>query len=538
MSEMPIKALEHWAERLGAEHVVVDERTLSRAETATFQTTQRVTAVIRPGNKDEVQDCVRIANQFNTPIYPISTGKNWGYGSSVPPQSGCTIMDLSRLNSIVNFNEKLAYVTIEPGVTQRQLYDFLVEKGGTLWMDATGSSPDCSIIGNTLERGFGHTPYGDHFAHACGMEVILPSGECIYTGFGSPETAPATPVYKWGVGPYLDGLFTQSNLGIVTQMTIWLMPKPEHFLAFNFSIGKDSELEVLLEGLRQLRLEGTIRSAVHIGDAYKVFSSIQQYPWEGMQGQIPLSAELLEQYKKKWRFGAWNGSGGLYGTKGQVAAARARIKKVLKPRTSQLKFINDHTLQIGKYAARPYKKLTGTDLAELLKLVRPAYGLLKGEPTAFFLASTYWRKRGTIPEEMNPDMDGCGLIWCAPVTPNDAKCVRRLLDIVRGVFCGHPFEPAMSLTMINERSLENVISISYDRAIPGEDERAKLVHRDLLKRLEDAGYHPYRHTIADMPGSPAVSPERRRLLSRIKQAIDPVGILAPQRYNPNLLDRN
>ena len=50
-------------------------------------------------------------------------------------------------------------------------------------MDATGASPDCSIIGNTMERGFGHTPMGDHCANACGFEVVLPTGECIETGF-------------------------------------------------------------------------------------------------------------------------------------------------------------------------------------------------------------------------------------------------------------------------------------------------------------------------------------------------------------------
>ena len=50
-------------------------------------------------------------------------------------------------------------------------------------MDATGASPDCSIIGNTMERGFGHTPMGDHCGNACAFEVVLPTGECIDTGF-------------------------------------------------------------------------------------------------------------------------------------------------------------------------------------------------------------------------------------------------------------------------------------------------------------------------------------------------------------------
>ncbi|MBV8476021.1 MAG: FAD-dependent oxidoreductase, partial [Acidobacteria bacterium] len=126
-------------------------------EVATFATWQRVPAILRPANRNQVQECFRIANRFGTPLYPISSGKNWGYGSRVPPADGCSILDLSRLNRIIDFNEDLGSVTVEPGVTQRRLHQFLRERGSLLWMDATGSSPECSLIGNAMERGFGHT---------------------------------------------------------------------------------------------------------------------------------------------------------------------------------------------------------------------------------------------------------------------------------------------------------------------------------------------------------------------------------------------
>ena len=128
-----------------------------------------------------------IATAFRS--IPISTGKNWGYGSRAPVRDG-VLLDLGRLNRIVDFDEELAYVTIEPGVTQRQLFDVPAASASRdSWMDATGASPDCSIIGNTLERGFGHTPMGDHAANACGFEVVLPTGECIETGFSRFSSA-------------------------------------------------------------------------------------------------------------------------------------------------------------------------------------------------------------------------------------------------------------------------------------------------------------------------------------------------------------
>src|SRR3954469_2614920 len=213
-------ARRQWADAVGAEHVITDRRSLGEAETGTFKSGHAVPAIVRPGSREEVQECMRIACRWGTPVYPVSSGKNWGYGSRMPASDNCVLLELSRMNSIVEFDEDLGYVTVEPGVTQAQLYEFLAERGSRLWMDSTGASPECSLIGNTMERGFGHTPYGDHFAQSCGLEVVLPQGEVIETGFARFHPSKAGALHRWGVGPALDGLFSQSNLGIVTRMTI------------------------------------------------------------------------------------------------------------------------------------------------------------------------------------------------------------------------------------------------------------------------------------------------------------------------------
>src|ERR1041385_5151437 len=147
-------ALREWRTAIGSEHVIEAPQALERAGTATFATDARVHAILRPANREDVQNCLRIANRFGVPVHPVSSGKNWGSGSSAPASDG-VLIDLARLNRIVDFDEDLAYVTVEPGVTQGALFDFLRERKSRLWMDATGASPDCSIIGNTMERGFG-----------------------------------------------------------------------------------------------------------------------------------------------------------------------------------------------------------------------------------------------------------------------------------------------------------------------------------------------------------------------------------------------
>ena len=353
-------ALQQWRSAVGEEYVIVAESALRAAETATFATSHRIPAIIRPGTREEVVQCLRIANRWHTPVYPISSGRNWGYGSRAPAADGCALLDLGRMNRIVDFSEELGYVTVEPGVTQAQLFAFLQSRGSRLWMDSTGASPHCSLIGNTMERGFGHTPYGDHFGNACGLEVVLPSGETICTGLARFSAA-AGPLYKWGVGPSLDGLFSQSNLGIVTRMTIWLMPAPEYFQAYYFRCESVEALEESIEALRPLRMNGTIRSASHIANDYKVISGLQQYPWQETNGETPLRGAPLEKLRREMKIGAWNGSGALYGTRAQVKEARRLLRRALAGKATRLQFLDDRKLELAAKFAGAYEKISGLE---------------------------------------------------------------------------------------------------------------------------------------------------------------------------------
>ena len=80
----------------------------------------------------------------------------------------------------------------------------------------TGAGPSCSLLGNALERGYGITPHSDHFAAVTALRAVLPSGEIYQSAIAEAGGKDVDYAYKWGVGPYLDGIFTQSSLGIVT----------------------------------------------------------------------------------------------------------------------------------------------------------------------------------------------------------------------------------------------------------------------------------------------------------------------------------
>ena len=526
---LPESALRQWAGAVGSENVVTDAGMLRAAETGTFETGHVVPAIVRPGDRAQVQECMRIASRWGTPVYPISSGKNWGYGSRMPAADNCVLLDLGRMNRIVDFSEDLGYVTVEPGVTQAQLHAFLNERGSRLWMDSTGASPECSLIGNTMERGFGHTPYGDHFAHSCGLEVVLPDGGVIETGFGRYPSAKAAPAYRWGVGPVLDGLFSQSNLGVVTRMTIWLMPEPEYFQAYYFRCEREEDLSGLIDALRPLRLDGTIRSASHIANDYKVIAALEQYPWERTGGETPLDGHVRKDLRRELKIGAWNGSGALYGTKAQVKEARRLLKRALVGKAKRLEFLDDRKLRLASLFAKPYEWISGWKLERTLAVLKPVYGLMKGIPTDHPLFSTYWRKRTPPPSQMNPDRDGCGLLWCSPVAPCNGHDARIIADLATRVVLDCGFEPAISMTMLTDRALACIISLGYDREIAGEDARAMACHHLLLERLAEQGYHSYRLSVGAMNAMQDGS-EYGRLLQAIKRTLDPGGILAPGRY--------
>ena len=120
---------------------------------------------------------MRIANRYRIPLYPISTGKNLAYGGSAPVLSGSVVLDLKRMNRVLEVSERNAYALVEPGVSYFDLYRHIQERGLQLMLDVP--SPGWgSVIGNALEHGVGLSPLRDHFGAQCGMEVVLADGTC------------------------------------------------------------------------------------------------------------------------------------------------------------------------------------------------------------------------------------------------------------------------------------------------------------------------------------------------------------------------
>ncbi len=534
-SALPLdKAIGEWARLLGDGHVLRDRGPADGTLGHTFPHDSRIAVELTPGTVTEVQECVRIAARHRIPLYTVSTARNWGYGTLPPDRGACVVLRLSRLDRIREHDAELGTVSVEPGVSQGQLATFLEAEGGHYWLDVTGSSSECSVLANYIERGFGHTPYADHFAHVCALEVVTADGDLLHTGFGRFDNATAKDAYRWGVGPYLDGLFSQSNLGIVTAMTVWLMPKPEYFQYFHVTVAREDDLHGCVTALRELRRRGFVQSAVHIGNAFKIYSALNAtFPWQETGGRTPLSREYVDRYLERSGAGPWSFSGGLYGTRAQVALARREIRRTLRSKVQvrQIRFLDDRKLALMERLTTPLAVLSSAPIKRITELLRALMGIKTGIPTDAMLKSLYWRQAGGVPSAPDPDRDRCGLLWCAPVAPLKGSHALRLNALVEGVFDRHGFEPMISMTVISERALDCIIALHYDRDIPGEDGRALACHREVLDELLNAGYYPYRLGSHEMEHINRTSaPAWNRVMARLGHALDPQGILAPGRY--------
>ena len=208
-------------------------------------------AAVAPDSAEQVQEIVRIANEFRVPLYPISTGRNLGYGGSAPVLSGSVVLDLKRMNRILDVDERNAYALVEPGVSYFDLYRHIQDRALKLWIDC----PDPgwgSVIGNALDHGVGYTmnPYRDHWDGHCGLEVVTGEGSLVRTGMGALPGAATWQHFRYGYGPYLDGMFSQSNFGVVTKMGVWLMPEPEAYIEGQALVFKHDDIIPLVEHMK------------------------------------------------------------------------------------------------------------------------------------------------------------------------------------------------------------------------------------------------------------------------------------------------
>lgn len=496
---------------VGEAQFIDDPRALARLTDNTLGLERTLAAAAYPESTEQVAGLVRLARDLKVPLYPVSRGRNMGYGDRAPAMDGHVLLDLSRMRAVREYDQDLGWVVIESGVSQQELYDFLRQRNSPYWMDATGAGLEASIVGNTLEGGFGHTPLGNHREAFSDLEVVLGNGLIFHTGrFPS-------------LGPDLKGLFVQSNFGVITAMRLPLMPAPEHFESFVLRCDEASGLPGIVEAMRRLRMEGVLTSCVHIANAVRYLVSSRRCPPEYQGRTIDDQEARRIMSSRLLPVGYWNAAGGLYGLRRAVAAHKARMAGMFKG-LAHVQFFSDAKLNmLGRLAG-----LAGGLGLPAVKRVKDSlesfthiHHMMKGVPTDEAFRNILWRV---------DSLDRMGLIWFAPVAEAKGQEAGRILELAAPLFAKRGFDMPVTITLVSAERMVAVLNISFDKTDPQEKSRAWALYDELREKFAANAIGMYRSSIMNMSGLTLQDPARQEVLNRIKSVLDPDQIISRGRY--------
>ncbi|MFC7048725.1 FAD-binding oxidoreductase [Emcibacter nanhaiensis] len=460
------------------------------------ETDHRPYAAVAPATTAQVQEIVKVANEHGIPLWPVSRGKNFAYGGAAPVLTGTVVLDLKRLNRILEVNEEFGYALVEPGVSYFDLYDYIQEKGLKLWLDV----PDPgwgSVVGNALDHGIGYTPYGDHFAMQCGMEVVLPTGDIVRTGMGAMPGNNSWQLFKYGFGPYVDGMFSQSNFGIVTKMGIWLMPEPPYYEPYMISFEREEDIEQVIEILRPLKVGSIIQNAATVRSLI-LDASITSTKAQYYDGAGPLPPSAARKIMDDQKLGMWNFCGALYGPPPVAETLWTVIR--------------------DSFAAVPGVKFYKVDdRPQGFDLLRHRADTMRGIPkmTEFNLCN--WTGGG-------------GHTGFSPVSPITGRDAVKQYEMVKKRMHEYGYD-YMGLLAIGWREMHHVSLIVYDQNDADERKKVDELFNILIDEAAAEGYGEYRTHINFMDRIAGTYSWNNNALWRmhetIKDALDPNGILAP-----------
>ncbi|MHA2005880.1 MAG: FAD-binding oxidoreductase [Promethearchaeota archaeon] len=244
--------------------------------------------VIRPKDATEISEILKIANEEKIPVTPRGGG-DCEFGGSKPIGDGGIVLDMKRMNNIINLDHENLIVTVEAGISWGKLNEYLSPSALYTGCMGPGSGMTASVGGGISHHsvgGGGCAKYGACTNQLVSLEVVLPTGEIIETGSQANKFS-KYPFNRFGNGPDLAGLFCGDNgiMGVKTTISLQVFPKPP-FANYKTFLLPRKEMEAATQIFTEIRQKGVdVYDAMHIMNfLVSTFSQAGMFPlWESLK---------------------------------------------------------------------------------------------------------------------------------------------------------------------------------------------------------------------------------------------------------------
>lgn len=446
------------------------------------------------------EEIIKLMKDFSEDSFSVySRGHNWGYGCQSPIEENERVIALDKMNSIVDFDKEHGLITIQPGVTYQQLYLFLEENGSEWITPVHGGGPDCSVLGNILERGYGLTPTEDHFKSLFSLRAVLKDGSIYKGNFDRIGVPRLDKIFKYGIGPYYDGLFTQSGLGVVTQATIKLFHRPEHTEMFYFNIIDENQISDIVKLIKEIKKEyGPLVGGINLINKERILSMIVDYPIDKIKNGMPLSTDEIHFFAKKNLVTKWTVIGALYGKKKIVKSIKKDIKYKFKNIKKRSLFYSDSNRKLFIKLSQMIPTIGKFNLKQTVQKLDDAFYILKGKPSTTALKLAYLKNEDKSlikKENLNPTKDKCGIIWYAPLVELTPEIVGKYIQFINNASEKFNINSFITLTTIDDICFDSTIPILFNKSSEQDTQNAWNYYQYLLLEGKKLGFYPYRLNI-------------------------------------------
>ena len=220
-------------------------------------------AVVFAESTRDVADAVKLASQYEVPVIPFGVGSSLE-GHLLAVQGGISI-DLGRMNKVLSVNPEDLTVTVQPGVTRKQVNDEIRSTGLFFPIDP---GADATIGGMSATRASGTNAvrYGTMRDNVLSLEVVTASGEVIRTGTRAKKSSAGYDLTRLFIG-------SEGTLGVITEVTLRLYPLPEAISAAvcsfpSIAAAVHTVIQVIQLGVPIARVELIDQNAVRMVNAH------------------------------------------------------------------------------------------------------------------------------------------------------------------------------------------------------------------------------------------------------------------------------